>query len=351
MEMRSLICCLFLMVAATVPGAEIRIDFSGSPAGTAPTNFHVALAGSGRPPAWQIVMDTVPPLLAPLTDQAPAITRRAVLAQTSQDTTDEHFPLCLYEREIFKDFKLTARFKLVSGMTEQMAGVVFRYQNTSNFYVLRASALGHNIRFYKMVDGLRSDPIGPALEIPTNVWHTLAVQCQGNQITCWLNDQPVMPPLQDNTFTSGQIGFWTKSDAVSYFCDPIIEYTPRIPAAQRLVNGILEKQPRILELRIYALNSQGVPRVIASKVEKENGQPGTDSEKEAITSGKTFYGKDHGTVVVTLPFRDRNGDIVAAVRVRLKSFFGETQNNALTRAILLLKTMQAEVIDADDLLR
>ena len=138
---------------------------------------------------------------------------------------------------------------------------------------------------------------------------------------------------------------------MSYFCDPIIEYTPRIPAAQRLVNGILEKQPRILELRIYALNSQGVPRVIASKVEKENGQPGTDSEKEAITSGKTFYGKDHGTVVVTLPFRDRNGDIVAAVRVRLKSFFGETQNNALTRANLLLKTMQAEVIDADDLLR
>ena len=34
-----------------------------------------------------------------------------------------------------------------------MAGLAFRFQNASNFYVVRASALGHNLRFYKMVNG------------------------------------------------------------------------------------------------------------------------------------------------------------------------------------------------------
>ena len=107
-----------------------------------------------------------------------------------------------------------------------MAGVVFRFQNESNFYVIRASALGHNMRFYKVVNGVRSDPIGPETDISAGVWHTLAVQCQGNQITCWLDGKLVMPPLQDNTFTAGKIGFCTKSDAVSYFGDTTITYTP-----------------------------------------------------------------------------------------------------------------------------
>ncbi len=145
-----------------------------------PTNFHSALAGGGQPGQWTILLDEAPSAFAPLTPQAPSVSHRAVLAQTSQDVTDEHFPLFVYDGETFKDFRLTTQFKIVSGIVEQMAGVVFRYQNASNFYVLRASALGHNVRFYKMVNGLRSDPIGPQLDITTGAWHALSVQCQGN---------------------------------------------------------------------------------------------------------------------------------------------------------------------------
>ena len=332
-------------------GAEIRIDFSDALAGSAPKNFHAALAGSGPSGTWQVILDDVPPLLAPLTDRAPSVTKRAVLAQTSQDSTQEHFPLFIYDGETFKDFKFTTQFKIVSGVVEQMAGVVFRFQNASNFYVVRASALGRNIRFYKMVDGIRSAPLGPELSIATNLWHTLAVQCRGNQITLWLDDRLVMPALQDNTFAGGKVGFWTKSDAVSYFCDPVIEYTPRIPAAQTLVRSLLEKQPRILGLRIYTLDEQGSPRIIASKDEKEIGQPGTDNEKTTINDGKMFYAKNSGVVTVTLPFRDRNGDAMAAVRVRLDSFFGETEKNALTRATMVVKRMQGEVDSSAALLQ
>ena len=42
-----------------------------------------------------------------------------------------------------------------------------------------------------------------------------------------------MPPLNDNTFTTGKIGFRTKSDAVSYFGDTTITYTPLVPVARR----------------------------------------------------------------------------------------------------------------------
>lgn len=349
--MRYLLLCLGLALAATVFSAEIKIDFSEFPEGSSPTNFHAAVAGSGQPGDWKILLDAVPPLLAPLTDKAPAEAKRAVLAQTSQDPTDEHFPMFIYDGATFNDFKLAARFKIVSGVAEQMAGVVFRYQNASNFYVFRASALGHNARFYKVVDGIRSDPIGPQTDIATNVWHTLGVQVQGNQFTFWLDGRLVMPPLQDNTFAAGKIGFWTKSDAVSYFSDPVIDYTPRVPAAQALVDDIMKREPRILGLQIYTLNGRGQPHVLASKVKAEAGQPGTDAETQAIKAGTISYGRDKGVDTVILPLCDRNGDPIAAVRLRLKSFFGETQENALTRANMILKLMQPKVTSSDQLLQ
>jgi hypothetical protein len=71
--MRSLVIGLFLVLAASLRGAEIRFNFSGLAAGSAPTNFLAVLAGNGQPGDWKIVMDDVPPLLAPLTDQAPSV--------------------------------------------------------------------------------------------------------------------------------------------------------------------------------------------------------------------------------------------------------------------------------------
>lgn len=258
--MRCAVVSVWLALAAPLSAAEIHFDFGENTAGTTPTNFASLGAGDGRPGEWKIVMEEVPPLLAPLTDKAPDVTRRCVLAQTSQNPTDEHFPLFVYEGETFTDFQLTTRFKIIRGEVEQMAGVVFRFQNVSNFYVIRASALGHNVRFYKMVDGLRTDPIGPELDVATNVWHTLAISAQGNQFTFWFDGRLLMPPLQDNSFDHGKVGFWTKSDAVSYFTDTSITYTPRVPQAQMLVENTLKKQPRILGLEIYTLDSRETAR-------------------------------------------------------------------------------------------
>jgi hypothetical protein len=349
--MRNLFFCLGLALALPVSGAELKFDFSDCATGSTPTNFVNAVAGAGQPGDWKIVLDDVPPLLAPLTMQAPAVTKRAVLAQTSRNPADERFPLFIYDRETFTDFKFSTRFKIVAGVVEQMAGIVFRYQNASNFYVLRASALGHNVRFYKVVDGLRTAPIGPSLDITNGVWHTLGVECLGNQITCRLDGRLLLPPLQDNSFNEGNAGFWTKSDSVSYFCDAEIDYTPRVPVAQTLVDDVMEQQPRILGLRIYALNAQGEPHVIASKDPVENGQPGDDTDKKTISEGAVFYGRHKGVDMITLPLRDHNGDPVGAVRVWLESFIGETQNNAMTRATMIVKKMEAEVTSAEQLRR
>lgn len=350
--------CLALLLAMGLNlgwSAEINISFADYSNGATPPDFKSMLAGSGQPGVWTVVSDEVAPLLAPLSDKAPAVSRRMVLGQTSQDPADERFPVLVYEPLTLKDFKLTTHFKIVSGIAEQMAGVVFRFQNASNFYVFRVSALGHNARFYKMVNGLRSDPIGPTLAIAPGAWHSLSVQCNGNQISLGLDGSPVMPTLGDNTFPAGKVGFWTKSDAVSYFSDLQLEYTPEIPAAQALLEGILAKESHLQGLKIYTLDPAGHPRVLASSNRAEIGQIVPANEIEAattaITNGTPFYLKETKTVAVWLPYRDRNGDPIAAVWVRLKSFFGETRDNALTRGTMILKLMQDQITSREDLLK
>jgi hypothetical protein len=352
--MRKLFPALCLALAVSASGAEIKINFGDFAAGQVPTNFHNALAGGGTPGDWKIVPDEAPSALAPLMPQVTPTTRaarRSVLAQLSRDPAGERFPMLIYDGQTFKNFKLTTQFKIVGGVAEQMAGIVFRFQNASNFYVLRASALGRNVRFYKVVDGIRSDPIGPVLDIATNTWHTMTVQCLGAQITCWLDGKPLMPTLNDSSFSAGKFGFWTKSDAVSYFGDTTMDYTPIVPAAQELVRDIMKKYPRIIGLRIYTPDDKGQMRIIASKDEKEIGQPGTDAEKDALEKGTVSMGHDKGAVETDMPLNDRNGEPMAVVRVGLKSrFLAETQEMVLDRVRIIINEMQKRVLTKQDLM-
>lgn len=338
-----------LALTLAARGAEIRFNFNDTPEGALPSGFLPVLKGSGPPAVWKTISTDVPSGFVAFSNQAPVMNRQLVLAQTSEDMTDERFPLLLYTREKFRNFKITTRLKLAGGIAEQMAGVVFRYQNTSNYYVIRASAMGKNVRFYKVVDGQRANPIGPAVNVTPNEWHTLTVQCEGTQISFWFDDRLVMPPLGDNSLNEGLIGFCTKSDAVAYFTDTAISYSPIVPGAQQVVDRIVEKQTRLLGLRIYTLQTNGTTRVVASKDAAEIGDAGTEAELRAIQKGTVSFAHKKGVDLVTMPLHDRNGENIAAVRVKLKSFWGETQDTAVNRARMIVKQMQAAVGSAQDL--
>jgi hypothetical protein len=79
------------------------------------------------------------------------------------------------------------------------------------------------------------------------------------------------------------------------------------------------------------------------------GMEGTDAEAKAIADGTVSFGREKGAALVTMPLHDRNGEFIAAVRVHLKTFLGETQNNLITRARMIVKQMQDRIGSAKDL--
>ncbi|HOX58923.1 MAG TPA: DUF1080 domain-containing protein [Candidatus Paceibacterota bacterium] len=339
------------LLALPAIAAERKFDFGEVREGQMPPGFRSTVTGLGKPGNWQVIMDEVPPLLPPLTPGAQVIARKPVLAQLAQDPTDEHFPLLINESETVGDFTLTTRFKTVRGVVEQMAGIAFRVQNESNYYVVRASSLGNNLRFYKVMRGERGPVVGPELPVPNNVWHELTVECKGNSIRCMLNGkEQITATDRVNPFVSGKIGFWTKSDSVSYFADTRLVYTPHEPPAQKLVRDTVKKYSRLLGLQLYVTGFEPkTTLLVASKVATEVGQAGGKVELDVIDQGTPYYGKEKDYISVVLPLRDRNGDPVAAVRIKLKPSAGQTEQHAFARALPVLRDMQKRVTSRLDL--
>ena len=329
--------------------AECRFDFGRVGLNQSPPGLRSAVTGEGQPGDWKVVEDAPGTTPARSNEDDVAGARRHVLSQLSRDATDERFPLLIYENETFGDFTLTTRFKIVDGVVEQMAGIAFRIQDEKSYYIARASALGGNFRFYKFVNGLRSPPIGPRIEINPGVWHDLIIDCRGNQIRCILNGNEVIA-VNDHSFSSGKVGFWTKSDSVSRFADTQIAYTPKVTLAETLVVETLKKHPRLIGLKIYGTSrSNRELRILASTDPAETGEPAGEVERDVVARGVVYGGLGGKETPVTLPIRDRNGEVVAAVRVVLKSFPGQTEQTAVARATPIAREISRRVQSATDL--
>jgi hypothetical protein len=348
--------------ALGVSGAQIEFDFSQDTVGEPPPGFLSLATGGGEAGRWKVATETVPPLLAPLEPNAPANnTERSVLTVQSFDLGERHSSVLLYTKEIFTDFALNTRFKISGGIVEPSAGVVFRAQDQSNYYVIRASTEG-NLLWYKVVNGQSYEATGIGVRMPVerDVWRELRVECAGNQIRCYLDGRLVLPPVKtgaptndlainDTTFSHGEVGFWTKADTKCYFVDARVEYTPHVPYVQIVIANIIKKYPRLLGLKVFACKNPGQPVIIACMDQHDFGAAGTKADTDVIENGSIFYLKDSGTVEITLPLRDRNGDIVAALAVKMKSFKGETQATAVTRAVLVKKAIEQQLETLQDI--
>lgn len=343
-----MLAAVFAGIGALVPSdaAQLKLVFGSLPPGAPPATFRSAVGGGGRASEWKVMQVETKSALPALNPDVQPTNRQTVIAQVSTDATDERFPLLIYEPEVFADFTATLRFQTMGGRVERMAGLAFRLQDERNYYVIRASSLGNSFRFYKFVQGVRSEPVGPEIRIPTGDWHTLEVRCKGNTIRCRLNGADVIPELTDQSFTRGKLALWTKSDSVSYFSSLEVDYDVVKTLPQRLVDRAREQYPRLLGITVYAREGDRIT-AMASSDPALVGQAGTASEALALDKGKIAAGVGGDHAAGVLPVRDRNGEPLFAVRLKLRTFTGQTDANAAARGKVIADGLQELVAAAD----
>ena len=202
-------------VTATMVAQARTVNFESDQNGKPPAGFTFGHTGQGKSGVWVVKKD----------DGFPE--RRSVLAQTDPDPTDYRFTLAVLNDVSTADVDLSVRIRPVSGRVDQGAGLIWRYQNDNNYYIVRANALEQNVVLYKVQNGRRTDlPLrglgrtyGKSAPVPKGQWSVLAVTVNGSQFTVSFNGQKLYD-VDDTTFAgAGKVGLWTKADSVMYFDD------------------------------------------------------------------------------------------------------------------------------------
>jgi len=190
-----------LLVAGAAVAAAAAWGFDKDPTGKIAPGW-TEVAG-----AWQVVKDATAP------------SRPNVLAQVSRTHTGERFNVAVVREFRSADVDISVAFKAVSGREDEGGGPVWRYRDVKNYYVARFNPLEDNFRVYKVVNGRRLQLGSANVKLPAKRWHRLRVTMAGSRIRCFLNGKQYLD-VKDETFKSaGQIGLWTKADAVTYFDD------------------------------------------------------------------------------------------------------------------------------------
>lgn len=199
---------------------SLGYNFESDKPGKAPSGFTEALTAGGGPVKWHVI------------EAGDAPSGKQVVAQLSQDSTNTRYPLLVLDEFSAKDVDVSVRFKPVSGKVDQAAGIVWRWQDKDNYFVVRANALENNVVAYKTVAGKRTSigikgdakSYGVKAEVPSGKWSTLRVRMAGSTAEIYLNDKKLFEVENEAITSAGKVGLWTKADSVIQFDD--LKITP-----------------------------------------------------------------------------------------------------------------------------
>ena len=186
------------------------LSFDNDPVDATPSYVIVGKTG-GSLSEWQVKSDPTAP------------SSPNVLAQTSQEQVTVHFPFAVLSGEKYKDVNVSVSFKTVSGTIDQSGGIIFRFGDANNYYLLRASATENNVVLYKYVNGRSTVIASVNSAVSAGKWQTLTVVAIGESMEGYLDGKRVLE-ARDATFLLGSVGLRTKADSVTYFDNFTIGY-------------------------------------------------------------------------------------------------------------------------------
>jgi len=191
------------------------INFDAAMVGKVPPQWTVP-SSHGSGPRWEVRKDSSAP------------TQPYVLAQVSSNPREDEFSLAILNSMSVRDGDISVRLKAVAGHEDQGGGLVFRYRDERNYYLVRADSHNGEVAVYKVENG-RCTPIRPRGTVPPtigvkhnlqpNTWNILKVAVRGSRFQVYVNHRRLLQ-ADDSSFTgAGKVGLATVADSITYFDD------------------------------------------------------------------------------------------------------------------------------------
>jgi hypothetical protein len=185
--------------------------FEEASAGNLPDSFQAGMTGTWKATEWRVR----------------EFQGNRVLAHIGfwEEDPEGVYPVCWVKESAAEDLTLTVRLFPVRPPGDipkahhDGAGIVVRFKDPMNYYLLRAVPHEARVRLYKVVNGERSTLAGRNLEVGVDAWHELKLKAAGDALTAYFNGAELFTHRDPTFARAGAFGLWSKPNNVTYFDD------------------------------------------------------------------------------------------------------------------------------------
>jgi len=165
---------------------------------------------------WQIRLDNSAP-------SRPAVFARIPAAGEPRSA------LAIFDKVTCRDGDLSVKFKFTGGKRRAgTAGLVWRYQDRQNYYLLQFSADEDNVALFHVQNGqprpipvLGGKPgaVGLEHDVRDGQWYVVKVVFRGSRIRVFFGNRQFFDAVDDSIAVPGKTGLWTSAGTAISFDD------------------------------------------------------------------------------------------------------------------------------------
>jgi hypothetical protein len=197
------------------------INFDAVKPGVAPPNWSFVSALGAPRTGWEVRYDPSAP------------SRGNVLEQVNGTGKESESPVAIFDKIVCRDGDVSVKFKIEGRGKGRSAGIVWRYQDPGNYYLLDFSADEKSIAIYRVKDGhsqplpifADGKPVG--LKFSHNIqlgqWYVARVSFRGSKIRVLFGNRRLFDADDSTIAGAGKTGVWTHGRTTAAFDDFRVE--------------------------------------------------------------------------------------------------------------------------------
>jgi hypothetical protein len=205
---------VMLARGVVVPAAEAEIlrKVLASPLvdeGSAPDGCTAAVSGFGGPSAWEVRIERL-------------LLDGKALVEVTREADPNRFPLCIADLPVAKNADVELTFVAHDGRIARTAGMVLRFADPQDFYVVEADVLASSVHFIRILNGERREIAGRAATLSEGVVHRLKVKAVDASFVIMLDGKFLFEARDGGIAAPGRFGVWSRADSFTSFGDLFI---------------------------------------------------------------------------------------------------------------------------------
>jgi hypothetical protein len=177
--------------------------------GSDPDGCTPAVSGFGGPAVWEVRVERF-------------LLDGKALVETSREATLDRFPLCIASLPVAKNAEIELSFVTHDGGAARVAGIVLRFTDPQDFYVVEADALAGNVRLVRVLNGERREIAKRPTVLAAGKAQTLRVKASDEEFAVALDGKVLFEARDAGLASPGRFGIWSRADSLTSFGDLFI---------------------------------------------------------------------------------------------------------------------------------